>query len=932
MSMKKSLALTMSAIMMGAPILASIPNPAVIMAENTNYVSIEKKGTYKFSSYGYANQSYPNWSTNKNVVTYHGNPITVYSMSATQATGTTRNYLMERVENPICLKMLYYASTYWGENTETYSDVQKHIIKEMAISKALGQEWESRCNDKLISEVNSYYTFCNHQTEVPTKYVSLVRFKVGHNSYIGNILTSQVKDVPIASKIDSPNGLSATYYVRDNNLSSLDVKWDAISGAKGYIVRVDADNDKQSPILKEVSSDTQVKMYGTEEANKVSVAAIGSDGLIGKWSDEVQNEVVEDKPSAPTNVKGKYYFSEEQGNTLTVSWDKVEGASKYLVEYTPKGATTSITKETTETSLCFSDIDKDTVSKETTVKVAAISSSGTQSEWTICSAYSVLSDPVTIDPAPSAPANISSYYYASKRNGNTLSISWDKVDGATKYLVEITPKNDGSPIIKESTETKIVLNDTKGNLAGAKIRVSTVAANGKTSEYAECTKGSAGCDPQFGILPAENLKATIKAKQGATSGTLHVSWDKVELAEKYVVTITSKDGETITKETGNLSLDVENVSVGSKVSVKAFDYYLDESAPVSVEATIDNGLPTVKNLESRFFVQANGYSYMTFKWDKVEGASKYLVETSLNGKTELKEVTEPKLALTGNSEIIKTNAKVATVDAEGNVGPFVECKAGSGTCEPVTPKILDAPTNLFANVSTKSGKDTGTLHISWDKVSGALKYIVKISPKDGTEFTMETTDTRLDIPNSVLSNTVSVVAVDSKGNLGIWSDSIKNGITIPPIIEKPPVIEIANPPVSTPQTGDTTKVSGSTYTVKNDGSVKLSKANKSAKKVTIPASVTVDGQSLPVTEVANSAFSGDKKLKSVTIGKNVKKIGKKAFYKAKNLKTVKIKSKKIKSIGKKSFSKTKATVKVPKSKKKAYKKMLKKAGFKGTVK
>lgn len=102
--------------------------------------------------------------------------------------------------------------------------------------------------------------------------------------------------------------------------------------------------------------------------------------------------------------------------------------------------------------------------------------------------------------------------------------------------------------------------------------------------------------------------------------------------------------------------------------------------------------------------------------------------------------------------------------------------------------------------------------------------------------------------------------------------------------------------------------------------------SQKAKSVTIPATVTVNGVSCKVTSIANNAFKGQKKLKKVTIGANVTTIGKKAFSGCKSLKKVVVKSKKLKKVGAKAFANInpKAKIKVPKNKKKAYKKLFKK--------
>lgn len=112
--------------------------------------------------------------------------------------------------------------------------------------------------------------------------------------------------------------------------------------------------------------------------------------------------------------------------------------------------------------------------------------------------------------------------------------------------------------------------------------------------------------------------------------------------------------------------------------------------------------------------------------------------------------------------------------------------------------------------------------------------------------------------------------------------------------------------------------------------------NKKKTTVQIPASVTIDGKTYKVTAVAANAFKGNKKLKSVTIGKNVKNIGRNSFYGCKNLKKIIVKSTSLskKSVGSKAFKKIhpKATIKVPKSKLKAYKKLLKSKGVGSKVK
>nr|MCR4716515.1 S8 family serine peptidase [Lachnospiraceae bacterium] len=116
-----------------------------------------------------------------------------------------------------------------------------------------------------------------------------------------------------------------------------------------------------------------------------------------------------------------------------------------------------------------------------------------------------------------------------------------------------------------------------------------------------------------------------------------------------------------------------------------------------------------------------------------------------------------------------------------------------------------------------------------------------------------------------------------------------------------------------------------TYKVTKSSEVELAKVINAKKSQTIPATVNYNNKSYKVTSIAANAFKSKKKLKNITIGKNVKKIGDKAFYNCKNLKKITIKSTKIKkkNVGKNVFTKINSNAKFiyPKSKKKAYTKI-----------
>ncbi|MDE5863646.1 MAG: leucine-rich repeat domain-containing protein, partial [Lachnospiraceae bacterium] len=114
----------------------------------------------------------------------------------------------------------------------------------------------------------------------------------------------------------------------------------------------------------------------------------------------------------------------------------------------------------------------------------------------------------------------------------------------------------------------------------------------------------------------------------------------------------------------------------------------------------------------------------------------------------------------------------------------------------------------------------------------------------------------------------------------------------------------------------------------------VSAINKKQKNITIPATVDINGYTFKVTAIANKAFKKNTKLKKVTIGENVKTIGKEAFSNCKKLNKITVKSKVVTKVNKNAFKgiNKKATIKLPKMTKKKLKKYKKKFANKGQAK
>ena len=100
--------------------------------------------------------------------------------------------------------------------------------------------------------------------------------------------------------------------------------------------------------------------------------------------------------------------------------------------------------------------------------------------------------------------------------------------------------------------------------------------------------------------------------------------------------------------------------------------------------------------------------------------------------------------------------------------------------------------------------------------------------------------------------------------------------------------------------GKVVTVKGVKYVGNKDGSVSLKSAPKASGTFSVPATILVNGKSVKVTAIASNALKGNKKIKTLNIGANVKTIGSGAFRGCINLTTVKM-GKGVTTIGSNAF-------------------------------
>lgn len=296
--------------------------------------------------------------------------------------------------------------------------------------------------------------------------------------------------------------------------------------------------------------------------------------------------------------------------------------------------------------------------------------------------------------------------------------------------------------------------------------------------------------------------------------------------------------------------------------------------------------------------------------------------------------------------------------------------AGNSVRVAVTIDLTHTDAYQYAGTVSSDGTITETVPTTTPSATPSMTPTVSTAPPN---FTATPTITFTVAPNQTATATPSVVPTKPATTPTVVPGKTATVTTATPTVAPTKTNNSATAvPTAAPKTTATPTVTVTPPVTKNDAPTKdISKGsvwyhsasnaqyrvltiNKSAAKdgtigtvayvspikatrttATIPAKVTIEHQTFKVTTIGTSAFSGNKKLKKLVIGKNVKKINANAFKGCKNLKNITIQTAGLtkSSIGKNAFKKinAKATFKVPAAKLKKYRTWIKAKGAAKTV-
>ncbi len=440
--------------------------------------------------------------------------------------------------------------------------------------------------------------------------------------------------------------------------TSVTITWNNVSGATGYDIEVDGVLVNNGPNTNYIHNSLTP---GTHHSYRVRSINPGGKS---EWSGYVNTTTLLDTVPVPVNISATPAL-----NSITITWDKVSGASGY--EISVDGAAFD---NGTRTTYTHSSLAPGT---QHVYRVRA-KKSGITSEWSAAIVSATLTNEF------GTPSNL-------KVNADNTSIvlSWNQVANATGYEVEV----DGA-VTDNGDETSCIHNGLLPNTSHT-YRVRAKSDTG-VSEWTEPMTVST-----FLLQTPQGLSATSEE----TSMT--IDWQPIEGATTYELDF---DGSIITG-ISETTYSAEGLEPNSQHEIKV--RAISESGTSNWSNTLIKATKFTSGNVPKVLAIAKKTS-ISIMWNKIDGAISYDVEA--DGI-----VTSNVNATTFTSKGLQAGTKhIYRVRANNSSGAGEWCSQFTVSTLPQGPAI---PSNVVSSSNMTS------ILVSWDKVAGAEEYEIEV---DGT--------------------------------------------------------------------------------------------------------------------------------------------------------------------------------------------------------
>ena len=449
-------------------------------------------------------------------------------------------------------------------------------------------------------------------------------------------------------------------------ITSITLKWDAVSGATRYEIEADGVVSSNGTATTYTQNGLQAETSHTYRLRVINA------GGTGAWSDVVQAATFPNPPETPVITETSTIQS-----AITINWNAVDKATGYEIDADGKTISTGINTTYTDEGLNPDSIHK--------YRIRAINEGGS-SAWSAYKEISTLSNP------PEIPENLTG-----KPTMKTITLEWKAAERAEGYELEV----DGRIV---QVETITYLHSELLTNTNHRYRIRAYNKGGK-SQWSEPVTVTTWPD-----IPSAPTNIIATAEQNSIT----LTWYSSPYAESYDIQIDGKDTVN-TKET---SYTNESLTAGTKHSYKLRAINIsgngEWSNPIEIstlpqeDISSTTGAAIVANVAA---IVTN--KTVTIAWQAVEANAQYDLEVDGvvidNGKETIYSHTGLK------AETFHTY-RVRTRNTNGN-GQWCAVLALS-----TLPDLPGAPSNVNVTVT-----DT-QIQLTWTKEEG-VSYEVEADGK-----------------------------------------------------------------------------------------------------------------------------------------------------------------------------------------------------------
>ena len=227
----------------------------------------------------------------------------------------------------------------------------------------------------------------------------------------------------------APMGLS----ISATGADYIEWSWEAVDGATGYHVQFSTDEGMLADSEAMAVEGTSHRQSGLAEGSTgyLRVRAVADD-LAGMWTAHLTG-MTGMTPTTPMNL-----MATATGDSITWTWDEVDGADGYQIQYSADGVFTGST-ETMDAEGNSYTKDGLTAGTSAFLRVRA-TSGGTGVAEMLSSSWTMPTKATTMTPQPPAvPTGL-----AAEGGEGSITWTWDEVEGATGYEIQYSADQDFS--------------------------------------------------------------------------------------------------------------------------------------------------------------------------------------------------------------------------------------------------------------------------------------------------------------------------------------------------------------------------------------------------------------------------------------------------------------------------------------------------------